>query len=823
LLAEHFKEGGCDVTHLQVQPIEQIICDKKDAKSMRLKRESFWIKELRTLTPYGLNDRLDSHNWRFRTRNDIAGKTFNRLSNVRGCRGSRKGHEKKSVDKVNFFDDAIETKLKYLYCKLHNWRHFAHCKINSFTIPKLRSLSWVFIDLLHNHDYPKEIVNLVLDMINFRLSRHSKDRKQTNRKHYVQIYFQAKEIEDISLSSIFRKHAECIPSSFKCKDVPTVLYRRTKTIGSTIFNYKDVVDSVITDDWKVDNSHTCDCKDSKFRDPYHKHIVTGDLRLIENNKLRSLLCKGPNYREALNINWKKFTDEFDDTLTSCVKKWAFSENVDLKVLSEWKVKVWNEVKGKIQFLKKRRKRRRKIIISGTMKSYLQSLQKKYVFVPTDKAGNNIAVVCKKFYIERSMQELSIFKDSKIDELDSATYKMINKDSKFIITRHCRYMKTRFAINDVPEKLPFLYWIPKMHKKPYSKQRYIAASACCSTKPISAILTKVLKVIEKQHRFDAKKYHTYHGVDPMWIIHNSTAVHEMVASFNRQKKCVRIDTYDFSTLYTSIPHLKLKQRMSLVIKKAFKSSKKEYISVYKNSAGWSDNPREGTLHMDCKTIIRSLYWLIDNIFVMFGDKCFRQIIGIPMGTDCAPFLANLFLYSYEFEWIDRQVKCKRFKLLKQFKRCSRYIDDLLLINNTSMVKVVSDIYPEELVLVPEDSDGLSSPFLDLRLIVTDGVVSSSIFDKRDGFDFPIVNFPTLDGNIPVKSSYGVFIGELVRYARACTYYEDFKDRSLALVKKLKNQCFTKKLLKSAWKRFCDKHILLIQKYGREVLNLYKHWM
>ena len=86
--------------------------------------------------------------------------------------------------------------------------------------------------------------------------------------------------------------------------------------------------------------------------------------------------------------------------------------------------------------------------------------------------------------------------------------------------------------------------------------------------------------------------------------------------------------------------------------------------------------------------------------------------------------------------------------------------------------MTQIYPKELVLVPDDSDGLSTPFLDLQLTITNGIISTSIYDKRDNFDFPIVNFPHLCGNIPNKSSYGVFIGEAVRYARGCTYFADF---------------------------------------------------
>jgi hypothetical protein len=220
------------------------------------------------------------------------------------------------------------------------------------------------------------------------------------------------------------------------------------------------------------------------------------------------------------------------------------------------------------------------------------------------------------------------------------------------------------------------------------------------------------------------------------------------------------------------------------------------------------------------MIRLLNWLIDNIFVTFGDKVFRQKIGIPMGTDCAPFLANLFLYSYEYEWIDKQRRLKNYSYINAFKHSCRYIDDHILANNDDlMIKVMEDIYPKELVLVPDDSDGLSTPYLDLMLVIKDNVVSSSIFDKRDAFDFPIVNFPTLTGNIPLKSSYGVFTCELVRYARACTHLEDFKNRTMLLVKKLKKQYFTNTLLKKTWLNFCNSHFLLVQKYGPSILDLF----
>ena len=100
-----------------------------------------------------------------------------------------------------------------------------------------------------------------------------------------------------------------------------------------------------------------------------------------------------------------------------------------------------------------------------------------------------------------------------------------------------------------------------------------------------------------------------------------------------------------------------------------------------------------------------------------------------------------------------------------------------------------------------------PFLDLQLTIKDNVISTSIFDKRDAFAFPIVNFPTLSGNIPQKSSYGVFVGELVRYARACTLIDDFEKRTFSLVSKLLKQAFSAKLLRKTWFNFCNSHRIL----------------
>lgn len=270
--------------------------------------------------------------------------------------------------------------------------------------------------------------------------------------------------------------------------------------------------------------------------------------------------------------------------------------------------------------------------SPEVKDALLKLHEQYVIVPTDKAGNNFAIVCKKFYIEQSLRELGLFLKTKSS---NPTYVPVQVDVSSIIERHKSYLVKKLELKEIPESLPFIYWIPKMHKKPFSKQRYIAASYDCSTKPVSALLTKCFKLLEKTHRVVCNNHFKTYGINPMWILNNSSEVHKVIAPFNRQRDAKNLRTYDFSTLYTNIPHKALKKEMAWVITEAFRLSKKKYISIYANDARWTDSPRNGTSFVDQKKLIELTNWLISNSFVTFGNKCFKQVIGIPMGTDCAP--------------------------------------------------------------------------------------------------------------------------------------------------------------------------------------------
>ncbi len=452
-----------------------------------------------------------------------------------------------------------------------------------------------------------------------------------------------------------------------------------------------------------------------------------------------------------------------------------------------------------------------------VKDYLEEFHEKYVITPTDKAGNNFSIVCKKFYIKCLMKELDLLKEPKKAKPLSAnkTYQRLKIKANDVVKRHVKYMKKHnISLDESQQKLPFLYWIPKMHKNP-SKQRYIAASHSRSTKPLSKMITYCLKLIQQTHVNHCKTITKNSGYNRMWIVDNSMEVIQKIVDFKKKGPAKNIRTYDFSTLYTSIPHSKLKKEIAWVISECFNDKKRKYIRIEKNSARWSSTKGKNDVGWSSDELIKHVNWLITNIYVVCGDSLFKQKIGIPMGTDCAPFLANLFLFAYEYKWLTKMFKEKEYDVLKKFNDCFRYIDDLLCINNDqSMDDVMTEIYPEELSLTSDDAV-LHTHYLDLDLEIRDGKIHTKLFDKRDAFSFSIVNYPDLSGNIPAKQSYGVFASQLIRYGRCCMHVEDFIDRTKCLISKLTSQGFKIPLLRRTFDKFASRNYELLFKYNHSI--------
>ena len=111
----------------------------------------------------------------------------------------------------------------------------------------------------------------------------------------------------------------------------------------------------------------------------------------------------------------------------------------------------------------------------------------------------------------------------------------------------------------------------------------------------------------------------------------------------------------------------------------------------------------------------------------------------MGTNCAPLVADLFLFCYERDFMKNLSSDNQGDVIRAFNLMSRYLDDLLNIDNPYFEGMVNQIHPSDLQLNKANTSDTEAPFLDLHLSISNGFVSSKIYDRRDDFDFDIVNF------------------------------------------------------------------------------------
>ena len=126
-------------------------------------------------------------------------------------------------------------------------------------------------------------------------------------------------------------------------------------------------------------------------------------------------------------------------------------------------------------------------------------------------------------------------------------------------------------------------------------------------------------------------------------------------------------------------------------------------------------------------------------------------------------------------------------------------------------MVSQIYPSELQLNKTNTSDTETTFLDLHLSISNDMVSTKIYDKCNDFDFEIVNFPFLDGDVPRSTSYGVYISQLIHFAGASSHVADFNTRNKLITQKLLKQGYRYHKLRKTFSTFYRRYYDLISKF------------
>ena len=246
------------------------------------------------------------------------------------------------------------------------------------------------------------------------------------------------------------------------------------------------------------------------------------------------------------------------------------------------------------------------------------------------------VVCKKYHIETLIKELGI---NATNISPNSTYVPSIDSFDEVLKSYCKFIESvGLEMSKEDKNLPYFYWTPKLHKVPF-RHCFIAGSSKCIINDLSCLLTKVLTTVKDGLIMYCNTKTSCNRFSSMWIVKNFTSLLSSLDQLD-VPTATSDQTYDFSTLYTSIPHNLLKSRITALVHNSFKrrdrSNRYTRIKIASGKGYFIDtiNPDGDNLYT-ADQICRMVKRLIDNVFVKYGGCLFRQVIGIPMATNCAP--------------------------------------------------------------------------------------------------------------------------------------------------------------------------------------------
>lgn len=221
------------------------------------------------------------------------------------------------------------------------------------------------------------------------------------------------------------------------------------------------------------------------------------------------------------------------------------------------------------------------------------------------------------------------------------------------------------------------------------------------------------------------------------------------------------------------------------------------------------------------LVEHISFIVDHSYIIFNNHVYRQIIGIPMGTSCAPHLANIFLHMYEKAYINNIIGTNLLDsshILTELQNIFRYQDDLIVFEDNGVFQnIITDIYPPEMLLKNTNVSSNEVNYLDLNISVHENKYIYKSYDKRKDFKFIVINYPNLSGNIPMKQAYGTFTSQLIRFSRINLNINDFKRDIINMVNKLVRQHYHVHKLLEYFIHFANFYPLAWTCYGHDILD------
>jgi len=646
--------------------------------------------------------------------------------------------------------------------------------------------------------------------------------------------------------------------------LPIVCWKYEAPAGATFCNEKETV--MHAHEW---SKRGCDCDmvPAKYKDA-SGHVVTTDLSIVQNDLARSFMQKGTTFRhmyvpglETYTGNRPEEIQALDRSISNYILQSAETHEVPEYLYEDWHHTILAKLEERYeevaaQVMEESTAQEGDNVAS---RAYLTQFRKQYSIITGDKAKNTYCVLCKRHLSQQIMQETST----------TTTYETTNLTEAQIVAADFDFVKGEGLVTITGEEFDklgpddpkppkhtlFNAGIPtfgvslKMHKA--NSLRFMAKSHSTSLTQLSHWMSRAFKSTILVSEDIWRDLFMKVGIitHSSWIINSSKQVRQRMERM--QAAGLRPDesgqqTYDFATMYTSMQLKAIEKKMQQYVDLVFEyqrqgggrdKGKPKVLMIKRRGPGrWVKDTRQrdktGTKFISATKLKRWINYLLKRLFVKVGDQVKLQGIGLPMGTSCSPFLANIVLFMYEFQFFTNEIaKVKpyqleldlamakkkatspvvRLNLLRKLSFCTRYIDDLWnpLVNKNLFQSIVQQIYPPWLKLGLEDEGTVN--YLDMTIWCEHGrrhvKWHSKLYDKKAGLiaaGLRLNKFPHPDSVLSKRCKYGVITSQLHRYNTACTGDEHFLEPALDLYSAYVKKGYKPQLINQYFSRFLRRH-------------------
>ena len=673
----------------------------------------------------------------------------------------------------------------------------------------------------------------------------SKQKEDKNRYRSMLVTrFVSFSMDKLSMENALRANIKSLPSDIrKHFNIPMVAWYYPPTLGQTLFNYKRFISTKSCKELISIAKGKCACGNSRFINKDVNHIATCDINVVEHATLRQLLGLGTKHRVntdqweadscAVGVVAGDSTDPRWQALKHALDKWMklFAEKYEVQpaLLRDYTEAVMNDFETQLSKIPLESHSGINILDNTSVKKAIRTLRKKFVITYVDKFSTKFMFTCPKLYALTLLKEFMpwTLTNPELGNDELKTYELCNVNKEQLARKFGAFLRkenisyNRFdkksnktnikvipgiAVKKETGELASPCGLGKFHK-PKLGWRFLACSTKYYLRALSIWLTRTFKALTPlvEQIWEEKWLKAGIKVKGTWIAKDSGRVPMIVHALNRHVKKsdranVMLRTFDFSQMYTNIKLDALKTQMSKLFDLIFELKSREcerniYVKIPHNESEhikWIRYKQKDSKKWKCfdaEKLKRWFNFLVDNIYLSFADDTIlRQRIGIPMGTNAAVYIANLFCFTYEYEFVARCVEKKKFDILEKFRHTLRFVDDLLSANNslfksylyTSQVSDgIKGMYPPFLTLKCEQESKKEVSFLDVLVSVNKNVFKTEIYDKREHPPLSRVNqvkYPHPTCFLSKRSKYGIVTSRLHAFGRISTHKCDFISRT-----------------------------------------------